>query len=94
MAPVMMKKTFFTELHHIVHIKLPANEGLHLNECEEVFLALVKTYKAEQDECGYWRYSNLRGFEFIDLTMIECTVGRLYDRDAWYIIDRNSQTLQ
>ena len=87
----MMKKMFFAELHRIVRLNIPANRDLHLNECEEVFLALVKTCKAEQDEYGYWKYSSLGGLEFIDLTTIKCTVGRVYDRDAWYIVDRTSQ---
>ena len=93
-APVMMKKMFFAELHRIVRLKLSASEELFLDECKEVFLALVKTCKAEQDEYGYWKYSNLGGFEFIDLAMIKCTVGCVYDRDAWYIVDRSGQMLR
>jgi len=93
-APVMMKRMFFAELHRIIRLKLPATEDLYLDECEEVFLALVKTCKAEQDEYGYWKYSNLGGFEFIDLATIKCTVGRIYDRDAWYIVDRSGQVLR
>lgn len=87
----MIKKEFFAELHRIICLNIPANEDLYLDKHEEVFLALVKTCKAEQDECGYWKYSNLGGFEFIDLATIKCTVGRVYDRDAWYIIDRTGQ---
>ena len=88
----MMNKIFFAELHRIVRLKMPANEDLHLSEPEEVFLALVKTCKAEQDEYGYWKYSNLGGLEFIDLATIRSTVGRVYDRSSWYIIDRSSET--
>jgi hypothetical protein len=87
----MVKKTFFAELHRIIRLKVPANEDLHLGKHEKVFLALVKTCKAEQDEFGYWKYASLGGFEFIDLATIRCTVGRIYDRDSWYIIDRSSQ---
>ena len=87
----MVKKTFFTELHRIIRVKVPANEDLHLRKREKVFLALVKTCKAEQDEYGYWKYASLGGLEFIDLATIRCTVGRVYDRDSWYIIDRSSQ---
>ena len=90
----MMKKMFFAELHRIVRLKLPASEDLHLDEYEEVFLALIKTCKAEQDEYGYWKYTSLGGFEFIDLATIKCTVGRIYDRDAWYIVDRSGQILR
>ena len=90
-APVMMMKTFFAELHRIIRLKVPASKDLHLDEREEIFLALVKTCKAEQDEHGHWKYSNLGGFEFIDLATIKCTVGRIYDRDAWYIVDRTGE---
>ena len=72
MEPVMMKKTFFAELHRIIRLKLPASEDLHLDEGEEIFLALVKTCKAEQDEYEYWKYSSLGGFEFVDLATVEC----------------------
>ena len=90
-VPVMMKKTFFAELHRIVCLRIPATKDLHLGKHEEVFLALVKTCQAEQDEHGYWRYSSLGGFKFIDLATIRCTVGCVYNRDSWYIIDRSSQ---
>jgi len=88
----MVKKMFFAELHRIVRLKVPASRDLYLDKCEEVFLALVKTCKAELDEYGYWKYSSLGGFEFIDLATIKCMVGRVYDRGAWYIIDRSGQT--
>jgi hypothetical protein len=90
----MVKKIFFAELHRIICLEVPPNEDLYLSEREEVLLALVRTCKAEQDEYGYWKYSSLGGFEFIDLATVRCTVGRIYDRDAWYIVDRSSQTPQ
>jgi len=93
MMLVMMKKMFFTELHRIVRLKLPASKDLHLDKYEEVFLALIKTCKVEQDEYGYWKYMSLRGFKFIDLATIKCTVGHIYDQDAWYIVDRSGQIL-
>jgi hypothetical protein len=68
----MVKRLFFTELHHIIHLRIPTNEDLYLGECEEVFMALVKTCKAEQDEHSYWKFLGLGGLEFIDLTMIRC----------------------
>ena len=94
MEPVMVPRTFFAELHRIIRLKLLANEDLHLGEREEILLALVKTCKAEQDEYGYWKYSSLGGLEFVDLSTIKCTVGRIYDRDAWYIVDRSGQVSQ
>jgi hypothetical protein len=93
-VPLMIKRTFFAELHRIVRLEIPANKALHLNVDEEVFLALVRTCKAEQDEHSHWKYSSIGGFEFIDLATIRCTVGRVYDRDAWYIVDRSGQKSQ
>lgn len=90
----MVKKTFYAELHRIIRVKIPASEELHLRESEEVLLALVKTCKTEQDEGGRRKYSNLGGIEFIDLTTIRCTVGRVYDRGAWYIIDRSGEVVR
>ncbi|KAF9779868.1 hypothetical protein BJ322DRAFT_1012870 [Thelephora terrestris] len=91
---VMVKKVFFTELHRIICVNIPANRELHLGEHEQLYLALVKTCKAEQDEYGFWRYLSLGGFEFIDFSTIRCTVGRIYDRNAWYIVDRSSEMLR
>jgi hypothetical protein len=93
-APVMVKKMFFAELHRLVRLEISASEDLHLREREEVFLALVKTCKAEQNQHGHWRYSDLGGLEFIDLSTIVCTVGRVYNRGAWYIIDRNGELVR
>ena len=90
----MVKRTFFAELHHLIQLKISASEELHLREREEVFLALVKTCKADQDQYGHWKYSNLGGFEFIDLSTIVCTVGRVFDRGLWYIIDRNGELVR
>ena len=88
----MVGRTFFAELHRIICLKVPAKKDLYLDKHEEVLLALVRTCKAEQDEYGHWKYSSLGGFEFIDLATIRCTVGRIYDRGVWYIIDRSGQT--
>ena len=90
----MVKRTFFAELHRLIQLKISTSEDLHLRECEEVFLALVKTCKADQDQHGHWKYSNLGGFEFIDLSTIVCTVGRVFDRGLWYIIDRNGELVR
>lgn len=90
----MVKRVFFAELHRIICLDIPTNQELHLSKDEQVYLALVKTCKTEQDEHGFWRYSSLGSFEFIDLATIRCTVGRVYDREAWYIIDRSHEILQ
>lgn len=90
----MIKKTFFAELHRIVRVDIPASEDLHLCDREEIFLALVKTCKTEQDRHGYQKYSNLGGVEFIDLATIRHTVGRVYDRGAWYIVDRSGEVVR
>ena len=90
----MTKKTFFAELHRVVRLEISASEDIYLHESEELFLALVKTCKAEQGENGHWKYLNLGGLEFIDLSTIICTVGRVYNQGAWYIVDRNGELVR
>ena len=90
----MVKKTFFAELHRLIHLEIQASEDLHSRERKEIFLTLVKTCKAEKDCHGHWSYSNLRGFEFIDLSTIICMVGRVFSRGAWDIVDRNSELMR
>lgn len=87
----MVRRTFFGKLQRIVHLKVPASQELHLDEPEDVLLALVRTCDAEQDEYGYWKYSDSGSLGFVDLTTIKHVIGRVYDQDEWYIIDRTGQ---
>jgi len=84
----MVLKTYFGELQRIVKINLPATSQLNLKEPQVLFFAIVKQCNATQKE-GFWEYTTLGGLEAVDLGLIQCVVGRIFDRGKWVIIDRS-----
>jgi len=84
----MVLKTYFGELQRIVKINVPATPQLNLKEPQVLFFAIVKQCKAFQKE-GFWEYTTLGGLEAVDLGLIQCVVGRIFDRGKWVIIDRS-----
>ena len=83
-----MLKTYFGELQRIIKINVPATPQLNLKEPQVLFFAIVKQCKAIQKE-GFWEYTTLGGLEAVDLGLIQCVVGRIFDRGKWVIIDRS-----
>ena len=82
----MVLKTYFGELQRIVKINVPATPQLNLEEPQTLFFAIVKQCKATQKE-GFWEYTVLGGLEAVDIGLIQCAVGRIFDRGKWVIID-------
>jgi hypothetical protein len=56
-----------------------------------VFYAIVKQCNAERSREGFWEYKTLGGLEAVDLELIQCVVGRIFDRGKWVIIDRSGE---
>ena len=83
--------TFFGELQRIVKIDLPATPHLNLKDPQTVFYAIVKQCNAEQSRGGFWEYKHLGGLEAVDLGLIQCVVGRIFDRGKWVIVDRSGE---
>ena len=51
-----------------------------------IILALIKNVKAAlTDNIYYYKGSGVN--EVVDLTTVQCVVGRIQDRDEWAIID-------
>jgi len=73
-------KTFFGELQQIVKIELPPTSNLNLNEPQTLFYAIVKQCNAEQSREGFWEYRELGGLEAVDLGLVQCAVGRIFNR--------------
>ena len=53
-----------------------------------IILALIKNVKATLTDSVYY-YKELGVDEVVDLTTVECVVGRIWDRDEWAIVDRS-----
>lgn len=103
--PVYRKETFYGRLDHIFSISLPnltaaEKETLGFDpetpsESNVVLLAAIRTCKLEKDDSrmkdlNIHFYSSMGGLHFIDITTIQCLVGRVKDGErGWAIIDRN-----
>ena len=53
-----------------------------------IILALIKNVKATLIDNIYY-YKGPGVDEVVDLTTVQCVVGRIWDRDEWGIIDRS-----
>ena len=84
----MVLKTYFGELQRIVKIDVPATSQLNLKEPQALFFAIVKQCKATWKQ-GFWEYTTLGGLEAVDVGLVQCVVGRIFDRGKWIIIDRS-----
>ena len=90
--PDMVLQTFFGELQRIVKIDVPATPRLNLKEPQRLFFAIVKQCNAVQSREGFWEYKTpLGGLEAVDIGLVQCAVGRVFDRGKWVIIDRSGE---
>lgn len=53
-----------------------------------VIVALIREVKAKSRN-GIYYYKDLGVEEIVDLSRLQCVVGRIWDRDEWAIIDRS-----
>jgi len=87
----MVLETFFGELQRIVKIDLPKTSHLNLKEPMTLFYAIVKQCNTKQSKEGFWEYKELGGLEAVDIGLIQCAVGRIFDRGKWIIVDRSGE---
>jgi hypothetical protein len=85
----MVLGMFFGELQRIVKIDVLATLQLNLKEPQTLFFAIVKQCNVKQTNDGFWEYTTLGGLEAVDIGLVQCVVGRVFDRGKWVIIDRS-----
>jgi hypothetical protein len=92
--PVVLESgIFFGQLQNIFVIKFPASPVLKLESETTLILAAVRTcanprMKGENDIYYYSREGHL---EVIDMSCVQCLVGRVKDGNEWAIIDRSDR---
>jgi hypothetical protein len=72
---------------------MPATQELHLDKSENLILASIKNCPIErQNMLDMHYYRNEEGYtEVVDISAIQCLVGRIFDRGWWTIIDRSGK---
>ena len=56
-----------------------------------LFYGIVKQCNARQSREGFWEYAELGGLEAVDIGLVQCVVGRIFDRGKWVMIDRSGE---
>lgn len=72
---------------------MPAADDLHLHKPENLLLASIKNCPIERhNDLDMHYYRNEDGYtEIVDISAIQCLVGRVFDRGWWTIIDRSGK---
>ena len=93
--PEYKLQTFYGQLQHIYLIQFPNPcEELGLDQASTIILASIRTCILDdpvpQLECLDIKYYSAEGAtHVIDITSLQCLVGRIRDRNRWAIIDRS-----
>ena len=86
--PEFKLQNLFGQLQRILVLELPSTLQLKLAMPTMIILAWIKNVKATlMDNIYYYKGSGVD--EVVDLTTVQCIVGRIQDRDEWAIIDRS-----
>lgn len=88
-------RDFYGQLRNIVEISIPESHELQTQQRENLLLAVIRTLKTEPvpNTSGPVQYKDsaagVGGLDVVDLTTLQCCVGRVLDRGSWVIIDRS-----
>ena len=78
--PEFKLQNFFGQLQHILVLELPSTPQLKLAMPTTIILAWIKNVKATlTDNIYYYKGSGVD--EVVDLTTVQCVVGRVWDMD-------------
>ena len=87
-----MPETFFGQLQHIFVVKIPAVPQLvvGVSNPEILILGAILTCEIEEKTDLDMHYYKKHGrTEVVDISTVQCLVGRVKDRGFWTIIDRS-----
>lgn len=88
-------RTFYGQLLHIVVVCLAKSHSLGIEKSETIFLAAIQMCvepTAASNGLDLHYYSKMGRVEIVDLTCVQCVVGRVKDPDTkngWVVIDRS-----
>jgi hypothetical protein len=83
-------KSFYGQLENILVICLPATAQLALATETTLILAGIRQCEIDStNSMGMSLYSKMGRFEVVDMTCVQCLVGRVQNNKRWAIIDRS-----
>jgi hypothetical protein len=86
------ERTFFGQLMYVLTFTIPPSRALGVDNDLHIAFAVIKTCNIlpNQDELPLVMdcYKSIRGEDIVDLGTVQCVVGRVRSRGAFFIIDR------
>src|SRR5215510_6108194 len=90
MAPKFEVQPFFRWMENILVICLPATPELALDNVSMLILAGIRQCEIDAtNSMGMPFHSKTGRFKVVDITCIQCLVGRIQNDKKWAIIDRS-----
>ncbi|KAH9928241.1 hypothetical protein B0H21DRAFT_700388, partial [Amylocystis lapponica] len=90
--PVILEpRTFYGQLQQILVIELSAIPSSAHSTSKTFILALIQVCNVKEDMCtlDIHYYSQMGRLEVVNVTTIQCVIGRVSDRNRWAVIDRS-----
>lgn len=88
-------RTFYGQLQHIIVVCLAQSRSLGIKQSETIILTAIQVCvepTAALNGLDLHYYSKMGRVEVVDLTCVQCVVGRVKDPDTnsgWVVIDRS-----
>jgi hypothetical protein len=79
---------FFGQLKRILVLEIPPTPELKLTTQTTIILAVIQNARTTEKN-GFYYYKDFGVDEVVDLSTVQCVVGRIWDRSEWAIVDRS-----
>lgn len=91
----LVRKSHYGQLQYLFKLRLPPKvPGNPSNKSRDLLLALVLEAPTVVEATYEYEVVSYRGKlskgEVVDASTIQCVVGRVLDRNSWWIVDRSS----
>jgi hypothetical protein len=88
-------KTHYGQLQNIFVVRLPRATELDIDEPATLILAGIKScVLTGKNSLGMPYYMDLGHYEVVDMTTVQCLIGRVPVGNKWGIIDRSGKLVQ
>ncbi|EKM79514.1 hypothetical protein AGABI1DRAFT_92026 [Agaricus bisporus var. burnettii JB137-S8] len=87
--PELVPQIFYGQLKRLLVLEVPPIPQLLQDLPTKIIFAVVQSIRSFQENNVNY-YTNLGPIEIVDLSVIECVVGRVKDGNRWGVVDRSN----
>ncbi|KAH9889500.1 hypothetical protein C8Q73DRAFT_707899 [Cubamyces lactineus] len=87
----LVSKTFYGQLQRVLVVHFPAMPATPITTATPLVFAIIRTCKVidSHQSLDIHYYTQTSTLDVVDITTVQCLVGRIHDRGRWAIIDRS-----